>query len=89
MDKYDILKFIQVRFDSDDNVSEIVRTIELTKDGNSVVGILPGTGEYILIGSNKTVENPKTGVATYGTTGLIAIIALGGAYMVCKKKMSN
>lgn len=88
MKKYDTLKlFIVTNYSSENPIKGT--TIELTKDGDYLVGKLPTLGYIGLVGSNTTVENPKTGVATYGTAGLIAIIALGGAYMVCKKKMSN
>ena len=87
MKKYDSLKLVNIEnFINSPTKGDIV---ELTKDGDYLVGELPHLSIYALVGSNTTVENPKTGVTTYGTAGLIAMIALGGAYMVCKKKMSN
>ena len=88
MKKYDTLKLFTVTNYSSENPIKGT-AIELTKDGDYLVGKLPTLGYIALVGSNTTVENPKTGLSTYGTAGLIAIIALGGAYMVCKKKMSN
>lgn len=87
MKKYDTFKFVTLN--NYYTNPEIGETIEVTKEGDYLVGTLPRLGIFALVGTNTTVENPKTGVTTYGTAGLIAIIALGGAYMVCKKKMSN
>ena len=38
---------------------------------------------------DKAVENPKTGVASYGTVGLLSLITIGGIYILYKNKMSN
>jgi hypothetical protein len=90
MKKYDSLKLVDIG-----NIENIADNptkgdvVEMKKDGDYLVGTLQHLNMYALVGSNKTVENPKTGVVSYGTTGLIAIITLGGAYMLCKKKMSN
>lgn len=87
MKKYDTFKYVTI----ENFVTNATKgtTVEATIDGEYLTGTLPKLGYFALVGSNTTVENPKTGVTTYGTAGLIAIIALGGAYMVCKKKMSN
>lgn len=61
----------------------------MKKDGEYLIGTLPHLSVYALVGTNtEEVENPKTGITSYGTIGLITMIALGGIY-VTYKKMSN
>lgn len=88
MKKYDTLKLITV-----DNYNSTNPTkgysVELKKDGDYLIGKLPNLGFIALVGTNNKVSNPKTGIPSYGTIGLITIIALGGTYIVYKKKMSN
>lgn len=87
MKKYDAFKYIAIENFATNATKGTA--VEATIDGEYLTGTLPRLGYFALVGSNKTVENPKTGVATYGTAGIIALIALGGSYMIFKKKMSN
>lgn len=38
---------------------------------------------------DKSVENPKTGVVSYGTAGLLALVTLSGTYVLYKNKISK
>ena len=39
--------------------------------------------------TSNTTDNPKTGVTSYGTAGLLSLITIGGIYILYKNKMSN
>ena len=87
MKKYDTYKFVIIdNYYTNPTIGEV---IEATKDGDYLEGTLPRLGAIALVGSNTPVENPKTGVTSYATAGLLSLITLGGIYILYKNKMSK
>lgn len=87
MKKYDTYKFVIIdNYYTNPTIGEV---IEATKDGDYLEGTLPRLGTIALVGSNTPVENPKTGVTSYATAGLLSLITLGGIYILYKNKMSK
>ena len=88
MKKFKQFELINIDTNSE-NKLEKKDIVKMKIDGEYLVGELPHLSAYALVGKTEKTENPKTGIATYTTLGLLTLITLSGTYMLYKNKMNK